>query len=134
MLTCRVHMILIDFLFALILSSIYMDTIFPSWIWTNFEKWSHMMKCQPAYWMLLMCSVFRKKLSQIFQACLEARSCRENCPHTYQYVSALHVYILTFTFVLKILCQFLCKKHTLLIVFSTCTGKFLPHVIFVFLI
>ncbi|XP_048739721.1 protein-serine O-palmitoleoyltransferase porcupine-like [Ostrea edulis] len=29
--------------------------------------------------------IFRKKLSQIFQACLEARSCRENCPHTYQY-------------------------------------------------
>ncbi|XP_022296962.2 protein-serine O-palmitoleoyltransferase porcupine-like isoform X1 [Crassostrea virginica] len=28
--------------------------------------------------------MFRRKLSQIFDACLEARSCREGCPHTYK--------------------------------------------------
>ncbi|XP_062596255.1 protein-serine O-palmitoleoyltransferase porcupine-like [Saccostrea cucullata] len=28
--------------------------------------------------------VFRRKLARVFDACLEARSCRDNCPHTYK--------------------------------------------------
>lgn len=37
--------------------------------------------------------VFRRKLSQIFDACLEARSCREGCPHTYKQVQGAVIVI-----------------------------------------